>query len=247
MQNNDIKTLKTENTEEYFIHIDNFDGPLGLLWELIKKAKIDITEVSISSITEQYIDFINYMEELNTQLAIEFIWMASELLFYKSKALLPSDEIDDEYFTPPLPPELIEKLLEYKIYQRASFKLKEEFEIRANNFTRENRVNVIEDKEEYLDVSLFDLLEAFTNVLESLGEVDQDEIIFDEIMVSDRIEFISDLLKNKKVVLFTEIFPSESRHAVVIASFLAILEMAKTRVINVLQYSYLGDIRITRK
>ena len=71
------------------LHIDNFSGPLDLLWDLIKRSKIDVTEVSLSEITEQYIAYLTVMENLNVKVATEFIWMASELLYYKSKALLP--------------------------------------------------------------------------------------------------------------------------------------------------------------
>jgi hypothetical protein len=114
LMNESEQNAPAERDEGYVLHIDNFDGPLDLLWGLIKKAKIDITEVSISQITEQYIAYLRLMEELNIQVASDFILMASELLYYKSRALLPGGEMEDEYFVPPLPPELIQKLLEYK-------------------------------------------------------------------------------------------------------------------------------------
>ena len=149
------------------LHIDNFDGPLDLLWDLIKKAKIDITEITISTITEQYLGYLKLMEKLNVRVATDFIRMASELLFYKSCALLPAAQIEDEYFVPPLPPELVQKLLEFKKFQNASRRLIEEFEASANRYARENVYEEIIEMDDFGEVSLFDLLKAFAEVMES--------------------------------------------------------------------------------
>ena len=81
--------------QKYIIHIENFEGPLDLLWSLIKKAKIDITEISLAEITEQYLQYLKLMEQLNVNIAMDFIVMASELIYYKSRVLLPGAEIDD--------------------------------------------------------------------------------------------------------------------------------------------------------
>ncbi|PKL38056.1 MAG: ribulose phosphate epimerase [Spirochaetae bacterium HGW-Spirochaetae-1] len=240
LQNNDADN-------KYVIHIDNFDGPLDILWDLIKKAKIDITEISISDITIQYIEYLKMMEKMNVRIASEFIWMASELLFYKSRALLPSENIEDEYFTPPLPPELINKLLEYKKFQQSSRFFRESFEFQADVYTRHNEPEDLEaGTEEYLDVSLFDLLRAFANVLESQSTVEQEEIIFDEILVSDRIEYITELLKENDFIVFIEIFQNRPSRPEVVATFLAILEMAKTKIIKIVQHRVFGEIRLVR-
>lgn len=235
-----------DSGEKYIVHIDNFEGPLDLLWTLIRKAKIDITEVSISTITEQYLLYLGLMDNLNVKIAIEFITMASELLYYKSKALLPTGEIEDEYFIPPLPPELIQKLLEYKKYQQASLNLSEQYDQQNNTYVRQNRVEDVFGTEEYLDVSLFDLLKAFARVMDSKVSVERDEIIFDEILVSDRIDSIIEILKENEAVIFTEIFDSKPTKPMVVATFLAILEMAKTRMIKVVQHRIFGDIRLLR-
>ena len=165
-----------ESDDRYIIHIENFEGPLDLLWDLIKKAKIDITEVSLSKITEQYIAYLKLMESINVKIATEFIWMASELLHYKSKALLPSGDIDDEYFVPPLPPELIEKLLEYKKFQKASGQMRDLYDQRSDIFTRQNNLEEMVGTDEYIEVSLFDLLKAFADVMESQSVIEQEEI-----------------------------------------------------------------------
>ena len=238
-----------ENQEKdsgYIINIDKFSGPLDVLWELIKKSKIDITEVSLSKITEQYIEFLKLMEETDVKLASDFILLASELIYYKSRALLPIGDVDDEYFTQPLPPELIQKLLEYKKYQKVTDDLKDMYEVQNNVFIRHNVLDELGEEEYYLDVSLYDLLKAFSNVLNSTNEVETGEIIFDEILVSDRIEYITELLKEKDVILFTEIFSAKPTKAEVIATFLAMLEMSKTRMVRVQQHRVFGEIRILR-
>lgn len=245
----DSLTLNQDTNEKdnsYIVNIEKFSGPLDVLWELIKKSKIDITEVSISGITEQYISFLKLMEEMDVKIASDFILMASELIYYKSRALLPSGEMEDEYFTQPLPPELIQKLLEYKKFQKSSDDLKGMYETQNNAYTRFNRPEDIGEEEYYLEVSLYDLLRAFSSVLNATTTVESREIVFDEILVSDRIEFITQLLKENETILFIEIFSGIPTKAQVIATFLAVLEMTKTSMIKVQQHRVFGDIRILR-
>ena len=241
VQNNELSPEESR----YAIHIENFDGPLDLLWELIKKSKIDITEISISLITEQYLEYLKVMEILNIKIATDFIQMASELLYYKSKALLPSGELEDEYFVPPLPPELIQKLLEYKQFQQASVRLRDQFDLQTNIYTRSTELEAIIG-EDYIEVSLFDLMKAFTQVIESRPTTEKEEIIFDEILVSDRIEHITLLLKESESLVFEEIFEDKPTRAQIVATFLAILEMTRTRLIKILQHKVFGNIRILR-
>ena len=186
------------------------------------------------------------LDILNVRVAIEFIWIASELLYYKSRALLPSDKMEDEYFTPPLPPELIKRLLEFKKYQKSSSALKEMFDSTSDSFARSAGHEELGEEEVYLEVSLFDLLKAFANVLESHSTVEQEEIIFDEILVSDRISYITDLLKENEMILFTDVFSPRPGRSEVIASFLAVLEMTKMKIIKVFQHRVFGEIRIAR-
>ena len=246
MNEQENNSYAPDKEDSYVLHIDNFEGPLDLLWTLIKKAKLDIAEVSLSQITEQYIRYLQLMDTLNIKIATEFIWMASELLFYKSRALLPTQDMEDEYFVPPLPPELIEKLLEYKKFQQASVQLKEQYDQFADIFERTNNLEEILGSEEYIEVSLFDLLKAFADVVESQSVIESEEIVFDEILVSDKIEYITGLLKEKEMVLFSEIFSPHVNRAEVIASFLAILEMTKTAIIKIVQHKIFGDIRVVR-
>ncbi|OHD69925.1 MAG: hypothetical protein A2W19_09175 [Spirochaetes bacterium RBG_16_49_21] len=233
-----------EDNGNYIIHIDNFDGPLGLLWDLIKRSKIDITEVSISRITEQYLDFLRIMDRMNVSIAADFIHMASELLFYKSRALLPAAQIEDEYFVPPLPPELVQRLLEFKKFQGASRRLLEEFEASANKFTRENSLEDIVGLDDFSELSLFDLLKAFAEVMESVRKVEEKEIVFDEILVSDRMEDIKKMARDRDVLYFVDIFTASPSRMEIVVSFLAVLELARMKIIKVIQHAVYGIIRI---
>ena len=246
MQENEKDILPEKEADRPVIHIENFDGPLDLLWNLIKKARIEITDVSISSITEQYIAYLKLMDRMNVQVASDFIVMASELLYYKSRALLPGGEMEDEYFVPPLPPELVQRLLEFKKFQDASRNFRKMFELQADSYARVNPVDTASAEPELIEVSLFDLLSAFAEVMDSAREIEQKEIVFDEILVSDRIALITELLKEKEQVLFIEIFSERPTRAEIVATFLAMLEMAKTRRLRIMQHRVFGDIRLFR-
>ncbi len=234
------------NDVQCILHIENFDGPLDLLWDLIKKSKIEITQVSIADITEQYLGYLKLMESINIPVAMEFIVMASELLYYKSKALLPGADIEDEFFVPPLPPELIQKLLEYKKYQIASKNLLKLHEMQSDVFTRQISPLSVEE-EVYIEVNLFDLLNAFVDVLEAEKETEQQRIVFDEILVSDRIMLLVSILQNKDKIEFHELFTQNPGRMEVVVTLLALLEMTRIGAITVLQHAQFGNIYIFKK
>ena len=117
-----MQNVLTLETNKYEIKIDNFEGPLDLLCHLIEKNKLDIFEVKISDITDQYIDYINEMEEMNLEVASEFLIMASTLLYLKSKTLLPKDTEEEEELTEE---ELLQRIIDYKKYKEISLKLKD--------------------------------------------------------------------------------------------------------------------------
>ncbi len=240
--------ISGERNNSYILNIENFEGPLDLLWDLIKKAKIDITEIFISQITEQYLEYLKLMEKMNVKIASEFILMASDLLYYKSKALLPGDDIEDEYFVPPLPPDLVEKLLEYKRFQLTSLKLKKHYENYSDVFYRNNLIQEMstDGNELYTGVTLYDLLDVFADILQKKEEVVSKEIVFDEILISDMIVLISSILEKESNIFFSDLFSDIPGRIELIVSLLAILEMAKHGKIKILQHKVFGDIKILR-
>ena len=121
-----MQNVLTLETNKYEIKIDNFEGPLDLLCHLIEKNKLDIFEVKISDITDQYIDYINQMEKMNLEVTSEFLIMASTLLYLKSKTLLPKETEDEEELTEE---QLLQRIIDYKKYKEISKRLKENYEI----------------------------------------------------------------------------------------------------------------------
>lgn len=222
------------------VTILDFEGPLDLLLHLVKKSKMDINEIKIVPITEQYIKFIKEMEELNLNIASEYLVMASELIEMKSRHLLPiketeeetEDEIDAEE-------ELKRRLLEYQKYKESTPIFKELEKKRTNYFTKipENLSNIT-DIEINNDgsVTLNDLVKAFENILarQRYSKPINTKITRKELSVRERVHKIRNILKEKKKVEFVELFEEFSKPYVVV-TFLGILEMAKNNEILITQ------------
>ena len=226
--------------------INEFEGPLDLLLHLIKESKMDIMNIEIESITKQYMDYLEEQEKMNLEIASEYLVLASELLEIKSKMLLPSykDENEEEEEDPR--EELINRLLEYQAYKEITKVLQEKESLRREIYTKspENIKNYIDEvKEINIDVSLDDLVEAFKRYLQRKQDNKplKTKVTVNEISVSSRRHDIKRLLKTKKKVSFFELFPIVSKEYVV-ATFLAILEMAKSQELRITQNDTFDDI-----
>ena len=226
--------------------INEFEGPLDLLLHLIKESKMDIMNIEIESITKQYMDYLEEQEKMNLEIASEYLVLASELLEIKSKMLLPSykDENEEEEEDPR--EELINRLLEYQAYKEITKVLQEKESLRREIYTKspENIKNYIDEvKEINIDVSLDDLVEAFKRYLQRKQDNKplKTKVTVNEISVSSRRHDIKRLLKTKKKVSFFELFPVISKEYVV-ATFLAILEMAKSQELRITQNDTFDDI-----
>lgn len=226
--------------------INEFEGPLDLLLHLIKESKMDIMNIEIESITKQYMDYLEEQEKMNLEIASEYLVLASELLEIKSKMLLPSykDENEEEEEDPR--EQLINRLLEYQAYKEITKVLQEKESLRREIYTKspENIKNYIDEvKEINIDVSLDDLVEAFKKYLQRKQDNKplKTKVTVNEISVSSRRHDIKRLLKKKKKVSFFELFPVLSKEYVV-ATFLAILEMAKSQELRITQNDTFDDI-----
>ena len=226
--------------------INEFEGPLDLLLHLIKESKMDIMNIGIESITKQYMDYLEEQEKMNLEIASEYLVLASELLEIKSKMLLPSykDENEEEEEDPR--EQLINRLLEYQAYKEITKVLQEKESLRREIYTKspENIKNYIDEvKEINIDVSLDDLVEAFKKYLQRKQDNKplKTKVTVNEISVSSRRHDIKRLLKTKKKVSFFELFPVLSKEYVV-ATFLAILEMAKSQELRITQNDTFDDI-----
>ena len=227
--------------------INEFEGPLDLLLHLIKENKMDIMNIEIEKITEQYISYLNEREKLNLEIASEYLVMASELIELKSKLLLPNQKTEleeDEEIDPR--EDLVNRLLEYQAYKEITKVLKEKEELRKDIYTKspENVKKYIdEDTKLSSDITLDDLIDAFKKYLERKKENKplKTKVTTNEISVSSRCLEIKSILKKKTKVSFFELFPVLNKEYIV-ATFLAILEMAKNKEIKITQNRSFDDI-----
>lgn len=227
--------------------INEFEGPLDLLLHLIKENKMDIMNIEIERITEQYIAYLNEQEKMNLEIASEYLVMASELIELKSKLLLPNQPKESETEEEIDPrEELVTRLLEYQTYKEITKVLKEKEELRKEIYTKspENIKNYVDESAKLsADITLDDLVEAFKKYLERKKESKplKTKVTTNEISVSSRRLEIKSILKKKPKVSFFELFPVLNKEYIV-ATFLAILEMAKNKELKITQDKSFDDI-----
>jgi len=225
--------------------INDFEGPLDLLLHLIKESKMDIMNIEIESITNQYVEFLEKQEKMNLEVSSEYLVLASELIEIKSKLLLPNNKLEEEEEIDPRE-ELINRLLEYQAYKDITRVLQEKELLRKDIFTKspENFNNYVEEVHEiHSDVTLDDLINAFQKYYQRKLENKplNTKVTVNEISVSSRRSEIKHLLKKKNRMSFFELFPIVTKEYIV-ATFLAILEMAKNREIRIIQEDNFDDI-----
>jgi len=237
--------------EDYKIKLDVFEGPLDLLLYLVKKAEVDVYDIPILSITDQYLKYIELMKMLDLEIAGEFLWMASNLIYIKSKMLLPPDERLEETEEDEMDPraELIRQLIEYKKFKEAAGYFEKMEGERKLYFTREAGLE-IENPDPALDLgtlNLFDLLNAFSGVLQKIQVREDLKKIFDEeVSVEKKIEYIEKMLILTPVFAFQDLFVKVTTRMEVIATFLALLELIRQKKATVKQDANFENIMIER-
>ncbi len=236
------------------IHLETFQGPMEVLLYLIKAQEIDIFDIPIAKITEQYLKFLELVEAHQLDLAGDYLVMAATLIQIKSKMLIPADvDEDDEEIEEEDPRlELVEKLIQYRMYKDAAARLANLEEERANWFTRNVKPEVdlkyAEDEgEDFLEVSLFDLTQAFKSVIRFLHEDRPHEVSLEESSVDQKIEYIQTLLDMQQSVAWNDLFNSCKSRVEGICCFLAILELCRMNAISAHQHAAFGDIRLFKK
>lgn len=243
---------------QYNVKIDAFEGPLDLLLHLINRLEIDIYDIPVSEITEQYLMYIHTMKELQLDVASEFLVMAATLLAIKSKMLLPKheEELHDEEFEleSDVDPrdELVERLIEYRKYKEAAQDLKSLEEERSLIYTKapsdlSEITSTIKQDTKELNVSLYDMLGAFQKLLrrKKLQKPIPTKITKQEIPIQTRMnEILSELKTFKGRRSFFELFPYRERGHIVV-TFLAILELMKRKEIHVEQEHNFSDIFVS--
>ena len=229
----------------YDIQLENFEGPLDLLLHLIKKHEMDIYDIPMTAITEQYLAILDAMKTINLDVAGEFLLMAATLLHIKSKQLLPKifEEDQEEEEEDPRA-ELVRRLLEYQKYKEVSLTLDSRPQLNREIFARvAPEPEVLEDTESgFVAVGLFDLLEALQEVFKESQEPHVHEINMDQLSVTDRINAILSSLQGKESVAFVDLFSDGLKRNEMIVTFLALLELVKLRMVRFMQNTHHGTI-----
>lgn len=231
--------------------IGDFEGPLDLLLHLIKKSKMEIFDIEISEITNQYLNYIKSMTDMNLDIASEYLVMASELIEMKSKKLLPKSEEkeeDEEVEDPEVV--LKRRLVEYQKYKESTNVFRDLEKNRLSYYTKAPeslKKYSLEKLENDGSVDVYDLLDAFQKLLErqEFNKPKNTKIARKELSVKERIVKIRDILRVNKRVNFVELFDDFSKPYVVV-TFLSVLEMVKSREINIKQDNNFSDIYIER-
>ena len=233
----------------YEVKLVNFEGPLELLLHLIKKNEINIYDIPIALITQQYIETLDLMKSLNLAIAGEFLVMAATLIHIKSKTLLPPSEIEEGLEEGDPRQELVWRLLEYQKFKDAAEQLEQREGLWREIFRREPSPSpeLLPEEIPLVDVTLYDLLDALKNVLLRLPDNKKLlQVTADELSVKDRMQFLMERMENIETILFDELFEGVFTRNAVVVTFLALLEVIRLGLIQVLQGDVCGPLRLLK-
>lgn len=235
----------TDQQSGYQVDLAIFHGPLDLLLYLIHKEEVDIYDIPVSRITRQYLDYVESMNSPNLEIAGEYILMAATLIRIKTRLLLPSDETDPEEIDPR--EELVMALMEYRKFKEAGEILRERALLEQRNYVPPSPIGKIEGKVELLpSATLFDLLTAFREAVKTKAVEATHEVDLEEISIEDRIEFVLSYLIDKDSTTFAELYADIPRKTVAVVTFIALLELCRTRRVALNQAYPFSDLRVYR-
>lgn len=224
------------------VFLDTFEGPLDLLLYLIRKQNLNILDVPIADITDQYVNYINLMKELELELAGEYLLMAAMLAEIKSRMLLPLfEEVEDEEDPRA---ELVRRLLEYERYRTASEELNKLKRLERDVFITGVESSHLAQPIELPDISLQELLLSFQEVLKRAEMFTTLHLLKEPLSVRERMATILEKLKNKDFLDFTELFDLEEQKTGLVVTFLAILELMKESLLEIVQTKAYGIIHV---
>jgi segregation and condensation protein A len=238
--------------EAYPIRLQHFEGPLDLLIHLIKKNEVNIYDIPIALITHQYLEYLSLMQELNLDLAGEFLVMAATLIHIKSRMLIPrpTPEVDGELDEEDPREALVRRLLEHQKFKAAAELLHERETLRSAQHRRPDAAVAEaagEEQEPELEVDLFSLLAAFRGVLERAKSRPRVVLPPEQMSIEQRIEQLLERLSETEAVGFEELFADANTRAALIVTFLALLEMIRLKLIRAFQSGSFGPIRVYKR
>ncbi len=234
---------------DYKVKLEVFEGPLDLLLYLIKREEVDIYEVSLERITQQYLEFMEAFKALDLEVAGEFVVMAANLIYLKSRSLLPVSVQPPEEEAEEEDPrwELVRQLIEYKKFKDAAAQLHERELAREALYSRVADLPDAPAERPLGEVSVFDLIAAFNGVLKRINQREDLREIFEEnFTVSDKIELILKITTGGVPVFFTELFSGVASRAEIVVTFLAVLELIRVKQLKAVQEKTFGEIELRR-
>src|SRR5450432_4927402 len=229
----------------YSVKLPTFEGPLDLLLHLIEEHELSVMDIPIAFVATKYVEYITLLEELNIDVASEYLVMAATLIHIKSKMLLPvvpTDQEDEAELDLDPRAELVRRLLEYQKYKHAAEQLSGNPVLGRDVFLRGLPAPSVEGAAPLAGLSLFKLLDAFQGVLSRAKTTVDHQIDFERFSITDRINELSDLLKSRGKVLFEQLFEGSRSRGDLIVTFLAILEMTRLRLTRLEQEGPLQPI-----
>ncbi len=247
-----MQNILTLQTKKYTLNLENFQGPLDLLCNLIEKNKMNIYDIKLDELTDQYLEYLNKANELNLEVASEFVEMASTLLYIKSKKLLPTKNEEHEEISED---ELLSRIMEYKKYKDISIKLKQNLEIYSNVFFgKKEQIKLLkqEIEEEYEK-------DIIPKIYDSLWKKNQEKInksakniekiaITDTYTVVDKVKQMFKVLIKNKSFVFNKLFSIKKHNKQeVITAFSGLLELSRRDKVKTEQTELFGDINVIRK
>jgi len=230
----------------YQIKTENFEGPIELLLELVKKNEVDVYDMWIGKLTTQYLEHIYEVQQMDLDEALEFLVIAATLVYLKSRALLPQDVIEIEEEEEKLKKTLEEYAKEYEKFREVADRLKEKAVVASDQFMRPISDDL--KKDEYVDATLFDLVSAFRDILKTQGEKEAvREILREVITVEQKIADILSLFSgDNKVIKFSQVFKDAFSRIEIVVSFLALLEIIRQRKIRAVQTNLFDEIELVK-
>ncbi len=232
----------------HHVRLQDFEGPLDLLLFLIKRSEINIYDIPISQITEQYLQFIEYATKVDLENITEFYVMAATLLYIKSRMLLPVEmDLDEEIEDPRR--ELVERLIEYQKYKKITDLMvdkEQETEWFIERRKKQQALPFADSDELWEEIDVWDLLRTFSTIISNVS-ADRLLDLSEEFTVNEKVTLLEELLEERSECLFTDLVINSESILEVVCAFLAVLESVKSRRIAIEQNRMFGDIRIRRR
>jgi segregation and condensation protein A len=238
--------------ERFPVRLEVFEGPLDLLLHLIKKHEIDIHDIPIALVTRQYLEYLAMMEELQLDVAGDFLVMAATLIHIKSRSLLPRPAPEQEDPEEDPREALVRRLVEHQKFKAAAELLHDRETVRSAQWARpDERIAALAgeglDKEPELEVDLFSLMTAFKAVVERAKQRPQVQLPMEQMSIEQRIDQLSARLEGVEAIGFEELFDDVAQRGDLIVTFLAVLEMIRLKVLRVFQSGAGGPIRVYKR